>query len=370
MKIGVEAKWFFEGPASGRVVIRNLVKQIIDLDTNDELYIFLDIKAKNKAFPHKAPNVHLVYVWAGNNMLSNVFVMPFYAWSLHLDICIFQNFIPLISNFKRYAYIHDVLFNTHPEYYSLIERIYLWPLKYLSRFSHRLCTVSQTEKQRMVDAGYGKEPLIDVVYHGVDDCFKPQECHLVTELRNTSEKYGLPEKFILYVGRLNVRKNIFNLLKAIPNLKDSSIPLVIVGGYDWKMTSVDNLLDVLGISNRVIFTGPVYGDDLPRIYALATVLCFVSYAESFGLPALEGMASGVPVVISNRTCLPEICGNAALYADPDSPVEIAQMIDRLLENKLLWQNMRMLGLQRAQNFTWSASAKNLIESAYRAVRKD
>jgi glycosyltransferase involved in cell wall biosynthesis len=370
MKIGIDAKWFFEGPASGRVVIRNLVKQLIGLPPNDELYIFLDARAKRLDFPYLRPHVHLVYVWGGVNMLSNIFVLPFSAWNLHLDVFIFQNFSPLFSNFRRHAYIHDVLFKTHPQFYTRTERLYLWPLKYLAWFAHRLCTVSVTEKKRMAEIGYGDERRIDVVYHGVDEAFMPRERHDSGALLAVAEKYALPDRFILYVGRLNVRKNVFNLLKALPLLKNSSISLVVVGGYDWKMTNVDSLLMELGIANRIIFTGPVYGEDLPRIYALATVLCFVSYAESFGLPALEGMASGVPVVVSNRTCLPEICADAALYAEPDSPAEIADMIDRLLDDNQLWQQQRERGLKRACDFTWRRSAEHLLESAYRAVRKE
>jgi len=370
MKIGIDAKWFFNGPPSGRVVIRNLVKHLVALPTDDEFYIFLDKRERKEMFPHQRPNLHLVYIWGGNNMLSNVFVVPVRAWHLHLDVFIFQNFSPVFSNFKRHAFIHDVLFKTHPEFYTKVERLYLWPLKFLVKFAHRLCTVSATEKRRMTEIGYGNNLDIDVVYHGVDEAFKPKEQHEAVALKAVAEKYGLPAEFLLYVGRLNVRKNVFNLIKAISLLKNSTIPLVVVGGYDWKMTNLDDLLTELDIRERVIFTGPVYGDDLPCIYALATVFSFVSYAESFGLPALEGMASGVPVVVSNSTCLPEICGNVALYADPDNPGEIACRIDTLLDDRKLWQNQRELGLKRSHEFTWRRSAESLLASAHRAVLKD
>ena len=370
MKIGVDAKWFFDGPPSGRVVIRNLVRHLVELTVDDDLYIILDKKDRKELFPYLRPHVRLIYVWGGNNMLSNTFLLPFSAWSLRLDFLIFQNFAPMVSNFKRYTYVHDVLFKTHPQFYSRIERIYLAPIKFLCRFTHRICTVSETEKKRMINAGYGREHNIDVIYHGVDDAFMPLERHDKEALTALSAKYGLPSRFILYVGRLNVRKNIGNLLRAVPLLKNYNIPLVIVGGYDWKMESLDNLLSELGIQDRVIFTGPVYGADLPRIYALATVFCFVSYAESFGLPALEGMASGVPVVVSNYTCLPEICGEAALYADPDNPSDIAKNIDRLLNDTVLWQEKRVRGLKHAESFTWSRSAEHLLQSARKTVSSE
>ncbi len=367
MRIGIDAKWFFEGPPSGRVVVRNLVKHLVELPPHDDLYIFLDSRAKETEFPYLRPNVHLVYVWGGVNLISNTLVMPFRAWNLRLDVVVFQNFSPLFSNFRRHAYVHDVLFETHPQFYTIVERLYLWPLKYLARFAHRLCTVSATERQRMAELGYGDERRIDVVYHGVDAAFVPREQHDGDALRTVAETYALPESFMLYVGRLNERKNVFNLLKALPLMRNTAIPLVVVGGYDGKSRSVDGLVAELGISDRVIFTGPVYGVDLPRIYALATLQCFVSWAESFGLPALEGMASGVPVVVSDRTCLPEICADAALYADPGSPEDIAGAIDRLLDDNQLWQQQRERGLRRAREFTWRRAAEHLMQSAHRAA---
>ena len=367
MKIGLDAKWFFEGPPSGRVVIRNLVKHLVEILADDELYIFLDSRERNTPFPYAAPNIHLVYIWAGNNMLSNVFVFPFVASPHKLDIVVFQNFTPLVSNFKRYAYIHDVLFYTHPEFYTMKERLYLSPLKVLVQLAHRLCTVSTTEKSRMIQTGYATEDNIDVIYHGVDEQFKPREGHDPGELQSVSAKYSLPENFILYVGRLNVRKNVANLFRAIPLLHDGASKLVVVGAHDWKTNDLDELIDTLNVKDRVVFTGPVYGDELSRIYSLARVFCFISFAESFGLPALEGMASGVPVVVSDRTCLPEICQESALYADPDDPNSIAKQIDALLHDEVLWYKMRDLGLRRASEFTWRKSAEGLLKSVHRTV---
>lgn len=367
MKIGIDAKWFYDGPPSGRVVVRNLIKHLVDLSPEDDFYIFLDKSAQGKEFPYLRPNVHLVYVWAGNNLLSNVFVVPFRSFKLHLDAFVLQNFSPVFFNFKRYVLIFDVIFRSHPEFFSLPERIYFWPIKYLAFFANRLCTISETEKRRMVEFGYRKPPLVDVMYLGVDEMFKPRESHDADSVQRVAEKYGLPTKFILYVGRLNIRKNISNLLRALPNMRNDAVPLVIVGAHDWKTTDLESLIDELKIGDRVIFTGHVSDDDLPRIISLATVFCFVSYAEAFGLPALEAMASGVPVVTSDRTCLPEICADAAVYADPDSPREIAEKIDQLLDDEKLWQEKRRLGITRARKFTWRVTANTLKDNLRKMV---
>lgn len=369
MKIGIDAKWFYEGPPSGRVVVRNLIKHLVELSSNDEFYIFLDRKSKGMEFPYQRPNVYLHYVWAGNNMLSNVFIIPISSYDLHLDIFIFQNFVPVICNSIRYAVVYDVLFESYPNFFSRVELLYFWPIKYLAFFASRICTISETEKLRLAEYRYKETSCIDVIYLGVDEVFVPREFHEPSILQKVTDTYGLPPCFILYVGRLNVRKNIFNLLKALSLMNNSSIPLVIVGGYEGKMTSLNSIIADLGIGDRVIFTGHVSDEDLPRIISLAKVFCFVSYAEAFGLPALEAMAAGIPVVTSNRTCLPEICADAALYVNPDNPAEIAQMIDRLLNDQDLWKEKRELGANRARGFSWRASAKKLLSSVRKAVEK-
>ena len=368
MKIGIDAKWFYEGPPSGRVVIRNLVKHLIDLNTNDDLYIFLDQKEKGKGFPYQRPNVYPTYVWAGNNLLSNAFVIPFSARKLNLDVFIFQNFSPLFSNFKRYTYVHCVLFKSNPEYFTFKERLYFAPVKLMCLMSHGICTVSQSEKTRMVKYGYGTNLNIDVVYHGIDERFMPKQLHDPEKISHIYKKYNLPTKFLLYVGRLNVVKNITNLIKSLPYLKNK-IPLVIVGDYDWKMTKLDTLVKELALEDQILFTGAVYGEDLSYIYSVASIFCFPSYEESFGLPALEAMASGVPVVVSNRSSLPEICEQAGTYIDPDSPIDIANKIEELLTDTALYDQKQQLGLLRAQQFKWEFSARDLMNHARSVCEK-
>lgn len=368
MRIGIDAKWFFEGPPSGKIVVQNLVRQIIHSNIDHDLYLFLDKKHEGEPFPYENDRVHLKYIWANNNLLSNVLVIPFVAYPLHLDIIIFQNFAPIFSNFKRYSFVHDVIFKSNPEYYTMVERLYFLPLRLFTRLSHGLCTVSKVEKQRMIQYGYCTTDAIDVVYHGADESFIPANQQNETDLEEVRIKYFLPDRYLLYVGRLNVRKNIFNLLRAISLLRHD-IPLVIVGGYDWKMTNVDDLIQKLGIMNKLVFTGPVFGKDLAAIYAMAHLFCFPSYEESFGLPALEGMASGVPVVISDRSSLPEICGDAGNYVNPDSPENIAEVIDCLLEDDKLRDRKRLLGLSRAKQFKWEFSARNLMQHATNVVTK-
>jgi len=367
MRIGIDAKWFFEGPPSGKVVIQNLVEQLVKVNPGYDLFFFLDETAKDKEFPFQNSNIHPEYVWAKNNLFSNLFVLPRVSKQLNLDVLVYQNFPAYKSNYAQVAYIHDIIFLTHPQYYTRRERLYFSPLKFLAKRSELVCTVSQAEKERLIRFYHLPADKIDVIHHGVNPMFKPLSAQSQSLIAKVRDQFKLPDTFLLYVGRLNVRKNVFNLLEALPKLKNKEIPLVVVGGYDWKMDDVQQTIDRLNIKDRLIFTGAVFGEDLAAIYALAKVFCFPSFEESFGLPPLEAMASGIPVVVSNSSSIPEICGDAGNYVNANDPQDIARMIDALLEDSDLCQRKSKLGLARAKQFTWEKAAENLLKSCEKAV---
>lgn len=370
MNLGLDAKWFFDGPPSGRVVIENLVKNIIMINKHNaqscQLHLFFKKCDQRKKFPYQDKSLHCHYIRGKNNFISNVLFLPLYCIGLKLDVVVFQNFSPLCSSFKRISYIHDGIYMSHPEFFTTIERLYFFPIKFLANRAHRICTISESEKRRLVNFKFGTDEKIDVIHHGITDEFKPREKRNDELLKTVVSKYNLPEKFILYVGRLNVRKNLLNLMKAISLLKDTEIPLFLAGQYDRKMFNIDQWACRLGIKNRIILTGFVENEHLPVLYSLSTIFCFVSYEEGFGLPALEAMASGVPVVVSNSSSIPDICGDAGNYVDSCDPVSIAATIDSLLNNEELYAKKRAHGLKRASLFKWQYSAEKIMDSALKA----
>jgi glycosyltransferase involved in cell wall biosynthesis len=150
-------------------------------------------------------------------------------------------------------------------------------------------------------------------------------------------------------------------LEAIPLLEDKDIKLVIVGGADETSIDFDEVINKLNISDRVVMLGYTPFDHLPSIYALAKVFCFPSLEEGFGMPPLEAMASNIPVVVSNTSCMPEICGDAALYFNPHSSLEIASGINKLLEFKELHLQMANNGFMHAKKFNWYSSVNLIYE---------
>lgn len=361
--IGFDAKWYFEGPASGKVVIRNLVEAFVNTNVDDSLIFFLDIKYKNKYFPFSGSNIKTVYVWGGNNLLSNLFIVPFVAKKNKVDIFLYQNFVDFFGFYKRVAYIHDVLFLTHPEFYTIKERIYFSPLKFLTRSSDLVVTVSETEKVRLKDNGYILEQDAVVAYHGVNPCFRVVDKQNKSLLMNVKEKYNLPDTFVLFVGRLNVRKNIKNLILAFSLIKEETT-LVIAGSSDWKTEDYVELVKNKSLEDKVLFLGPVFDEELSALYSLSKAFCFPSLAESFGLPVLEAMACGTPVITSNTTSLPEICGGAAVYVNPESINDIADKLDLVLGDSNFRAALINKGLDRAADFDWLSSARFIRSSIY------
>lgn len=360
MRIGIDAKWFYTGNASGRVVVYNLVKHLCSSYTNHYFFIILDKKDEDKNFPFKNENVTLIYQGTLTNQISNI-VSPFILKKYKLDVCVYQYFVPFFSKYKRVVFIHDVIFESNPEFFSFKEKLYFKTMKWLAKLSHGIITVSHNEAKRIAAFGYtGKKTKIGVVYNGVGEQFKVKENQTNESIVAVKEKYKLPTKTILYFGRLNERKNIRMLLQSFELVNDKNVKLVLAGSYDWKMFNLPALISDMQLQDRVIITGFVKDEDVAPLYASSTVFCYLSFDEGFGLPPLEAMASGIPLVVSAIGSIKEVCGNAAYYVNPFNKNEIAEKLNKILSNPDIARENIKYGLQRAKDFTWYNSSKQLI----------
>jgi glycosyltransferase involved in cell wall biosynthesis len=360
MKIGIDAKWFFEGPVSNQVVIRNLVAGMAADNRGHELFFFLNRKHRHLPFPHEGKNVHCVYVWAGNNLLSNVFLLPILGKRLGLDGILYQNFASFFGP-KRWLYIHDVIFEEFPEFFSLPERLYFSFMPFLARFSSKIATISRHEQERLRRLGIAGGKEIRHFHHGKEAAFKPKNEHNPAMLQKVKEKYQLPEHFLLYTGRINARKNIFRLLQAHESCH-SDMPMVLVGSPEWKNEpGLADLLNRLKREGKIILCGKVPWDDLPLIMCQARAFCFLSLAEGFGLPVLEAMASGVPVLTSEHSAMEEICGDAAIVANPLDTGSIEAGMLRLIQNPDLRSKLSEAGIKRAAQFDWQKTSNALLD---------
>jgi glycosyltransferase involved in cell wall biosynthesis len=363
MRVGIDAKSFYTGPISTRIILQNLLPQLFKHYPQFEWIIFLDKKDKRRGFPFLQKNVIPCYVWADNNLLSNVFILPGRAKKLRADVVVYQTFPPFNSHVPSIAFIHDVLFRSYPQFFTKKEQLYFKPLTRLAPRAKRLIATTNFVADTLAGYGYTKShSRVDLVPLGVNQGFKPKELHDPHLLNQVKFKFNLPERYLLFVGRLNTRKNIESLLEALPVITDKSISLVIVGEKNWKAPNLEKVVTETNLGNRIILAGGVTDTELQCIYALATLFCYPSFAEGFGLPPLEAMASGIPVVVSNTTAMPEVCGTAAQYIDPHDPIAIAAAIDLLLNNTNTYDEFKKLGLEHAASYTWEATAHAFMKS--------
>jgi glycosyltransferase involved in cell wall biosynthesis len=205
---------------------------------------------------------------------------------------------------------------------------------------------------------------IDVVYHGVDPAFHPLPDDEVAAFRH---RRGLPERFALFVGTLEPRKNLVRLVEAFARIKNDQVGLVLVGGKGWLYDELFSRVEALGLSKIVTFAGYVTGDELPLWYNAATALAYPSVYEGFGLPVLEAQACGTPVLTSNASSLPEAAGDAGLMVDPYDTDALAAGLHRLLTDESLQYELRERGLIHARQFSWPRTARETAGVYRRAL---
>jgi glycosyltransferase involved in cell wall biosynthesis len=284
---------------------------------------------------------------------------------LSADVGFFQYFSPRSSPVPSVSHIHDVLFLTHPKFFTLRERAYLSPLVWNARVAAAIVTVSEAERQRILEIGVAGPDRTFVVHNGVEPTFRPLGSWPRDDAAMVRTRARLPTEFVLYCGRINARKNIATLMRAMLILGSQAPPLVIVGKADWRQEGLDGLRSSLTRAGRLVELGSLADDDLAATYAQATVFCFPSRQEAFGLPNLEAMASGTPVVTSDIPAHKEVCGEAVLLVDPDDAEGLATAIENLLHDQALRAQKRRAGLERAAGFTWASAARqlsNLLEA--------
>jgi glycosyltransferase involved in cell wall biosynthesis len=253
--------------------------------------------------------------------------------------------------------VHDLIFRHLPAYHKPLNRWYLnlaLPL-YCRRATH-LIAVSEYTRQDVIES-YGIPPhKITVVHEAAAPHFRPQPAAAIAAAR---ARYSLPERYLIFVGTIEPRKNLTRLLEGFETLHAEGLTdgLVIVGKRGWLYDDFFTRLEASPVRKAVIFPGYVPDADLPALYAGAQALVFPSLYEGFGLPMLEAMACGTPVVASHAASLPEIGGDAALYFAPREVEDLRAVTRRVLKDRGLQEVMQVEGMARAARFSWQTAAR-------------
>lgn len=311
------------------------------------------------------PADDLVFASAGWNLTSNVLSLPRQAAKKHLDVLVTQNFAAPTRT-PQVTVIFDVIFESNPEYFTRSERAYLSFIKPLLRWSQKVVTISESSRDQLSALGYLRPwHECTVVPCGVDERFFQDVDR--DEVARVRSHYRLPDRFVLYVGRLNARKNLGLLIEAASRLRDTGAGLVIVGNPDGATEDYPAIAERFGIGGRTQFLGSVPDADLVPLYSAATVSAYLSRREGFGLPVLEAMACGTPVVASDESALREVGGDVPIYVDPSSASATAEALDQMLASRELRQERSARGRIRARQFTWDRSADSLVKVIESAV---
>lgn len=290
-------------------------------------------------------------------------VWPVAALRARLDLLHSMAFVtPFLAPAPAVVTVYDLSFLHFPEQFPRLQRLYLTTQTRRScRQARRVVTISAASRDDLIRFFGVPSERIDVVPPGIDAQFRPLDAGAVAAFRR---EQGLPERFVLHVGTLQPRKNLSVLIEAVARLGRPELPLVMVGGKGWFYEQVFDRVRALGLQEQVRFAGYVDDEALPLWYNAASLLVLPSVYEGFGMPVLQALACGTPVVAAGVSALPEAGGSAALYFQPDDVTGLVRQMLAVLDNPARAATMRQEGLRHAGTFSWTAAGE-AMSSVYR-----
>lgn len=338
--------------------------------TGDELVVI-----SNQPVDTQAPLPPHVRVHAGHRFPIRIGWMQLRAAraleALAPDVAHFTNgMVPAGTALSTVVTIHDMSLRLYPECHPVRRLLLNRPLMHVAiRRASAIVTVSYSTRRDLLRL-HGLAPeRVSVVHEAASPAFRPISDR--GRLDGMRAKYGLPARFILYVGTIEPRKNLARLIDAFAQARAAGIPhdLVCVGPYGWSSRDLAGRIEQLGLSRHVHFTGYVPFEDLPVIYNLGELFVFPSLYEGFGLPVVEAMASGTPVLTANTSSLVEIAGDGAETVDPMNTEALGEAIYGLLTDEPRRRDLAQRGWRRSRAFSWSQTAKDMLAVYQRAAGK-
>ncbi|MDA2926300.1 glycosyltransferase family 4 protein [Acidobacteria bacterium AH-259-G07] len=289
---------------------------------------------------------------------------------LRPDVAHFTNGIaPLLKRAPTVVTLHDMTLKLFPHLHPR-RRLLTRPLVSLAaRRAHAIIAVSQTARRDILRVTGVPKARVHLIREAAAPVFRP--IHDEDLLEQTRHRYNLAEKFILFVGTIEPRKNLPRLIQAYGMLRKSgfsSHQLVCVGPYGWGYREVRKIIDFLNLEGAVRLTGYAPFEDLPSLYNLSEIFVFPSLHEGFGLPVLEAMACGTPVITARNSSLAEITGGCAEFVDAEDVESIAQALRRLAQDSERRRELAQCALKQAQQFSWQRAARETL-AVYRKVSR-
>ncbi len=364
MRIAIDARLTYYTSGGIARYIRNLISHLPAL-LDEQTLIVQQSRKQNEALSTQAERQT---VWTPAHHKYERYALAAETLLSRPQIHHSPDFItPLGLGWKKVITIHDLAFLRYPEFMTAESRAYYnAQIQRSANEADAIIVNSQATKDETVATLNIHPSKVTVTHLAPAAEFSPSKPQ---DIQTTLKNYAIQAPYLLYVGTFEPRKNVPGLLKSYAKAyhADPDLPnLVLVGNTGWLFEDVDTLIDTLGIRTKLQFLSDIAGQDLPALYSGATALVLISHYEGFGLPVLEAMACGTPVITSNVGALPEVAGDAAILVDHNDHDTVAAAIVRLVTDSDLRNQLSELGLARADQFSWQALAKETL-ATYLAI---
>lgn len=375
MRIGIDATPLPAQPVGAGVYIIEIIRALAAAEAA-ELIVFAHPHGRRLIETMPLPGTTWVEVpnrGTGMRLTWEQAALPGLSQRLQLDLLHSLHYTrPARLPCASVVTFHDLTFFLYPRLHTRVKRVYFpYMMRLSARKADAIIAVSESTRRDAIRVLNIPAERVHTVHSGISPLFRRIEDRAVLE--DCRRRYDLPERFILYVGTVEPRKNLPLLIRAYAALLQEAQPqpLVIVGRNGWMYEEVYRLVEDLRLGEHVRFTGYLPGEDLPMVYNLAEIFVYPSLYEGFGFPPLEAMACGAPVITTAVSAMEESVGDAGLLTAPGDEAALVSAIRRLSEDPDLRRSFSTIGRQRAAQFTWAHAARETL-NVYRKTlsRKD
>ncbi|MFZ2193371.1 MAG: glycosyltransferase family 1 protein [Candidatus Moraniibacteriota bacterium] len=381
-KICIDVRCLMEGRKTGvEEYTLGLLLNLLEADRDNDYVLFFS-SWKKPAFDfsifEKYSNVTVKKIKIPNKLFN--FFFWYFSWPKidklvgGVDVIFFPNIIfgAVSKEVKMITTIHDLSFERYPEYFSWKRRF--WHIfinsKKICQRADQIIAVSNSSQNDIISLYGVEKEKVKMIHSAVSEKFKiiDRNDEKLIKIKN---KYSLPFKFILYLGTVEPRKNITGIIRAYSNLQSfaretknfelAKYKLVIAGSNGWLNEDIFKEIKKSKFKKDIILPGFIQDADKVYVYNLASLFVYPSFFEGFGFPPLEAMKCGVPVIASNNSSLPEICGVNSILINPDKPGEISQAMQQILLDRVLREKLIKVGLEKAKEFNWKKTTQKTIK---------
>jgi glycosyltransferase involved in cell wall biosynthesis len=365
LRIAIDAHSVGSQLAGNETYAVNLIESLAAIDSVNTYTLYVTRRAAVERFHDRWPNFSVVRTLPHSPIVRIPLTLSAELRRNPVDVLHVQFTAPPLAPCPVVVSIHDLSFEHLPETFKRRSRMQLrLTVRRSAQKAARILTLSESVRQDIIQTYAIAPDLVTTIPPAAAEHFSPVTD--AKELQRVRHTYAITGDYILSVGSIQPRKNLKRLVAAYVRLHTEragvKLPtLVLVGKRAWLYGETLRAIEQSGVGEKIVLTDYVPETDLPALYSGALCFVYPSYFEGFGLPPLEAMKCGTPVIVGNKTSLPEVVGEAGLLIDPFDEAEIAAALARLIDNPDLRENLRVKGLQRAIKFSWHDTARRTLE---------